>query len=260
MKTLEYVRKYNLMQNAQFDHSSFIFDLAVDFEALLQYQKEKASEFTLAIFEQTVKQIRQKWDSISNKTAGELPESLWGYFYATVVVKQREAYLPSIIEEEFRIKKMSVNELIEYINAFNVIHLFNFGTFARKEDENKLLNQNNHFLSFAYNIYKKKLHIKNEQDKEAERKRFQKDFEDYHKRRQAEYDWFNYIFGGMKMNLSVPTESFKVLELDTNATMEDVKKAYRKLSMIHHPDKNGSQEKFVAICDAKTRCEAYLTK
>lgn len=48
---------------------------------------------------------------------------------------------------------------------------------------------------------------------------------------------------------------YEILELDKNATKEDIKKAYRKLSLIHHPDKNGnSQESIDKIQDIN---EAY---
>ena len=31
---------------------------------------------------------------------------------------------------------------------------------------------------------------------------------------------------------------YKILEIDHNATQEQIKKAYRKLSMVYHPDRN----------------------
>lgn len=33
---------------------------------------------------------------------------------------------------------------------------------------------------------------------------------------------------------------YKILELDNNATQEQIKKSYRKLSMTYHPDRNGN--------------------
>lgn len=48
---------------------------------------------------------------------------------------------------------------------------------------------------------------------------------------------------------------YEILEIDPNATQEDIKKAYRKLSLLHHPDKNGnSQESINKIQDIN---EAY---
>ena len=35
---------------------------------------------------------------------------------------------------------------------------------------------------------------------------------------------------------------YKILEISRDASSEDIKKAYRKLSMIHHPDKNSNSE------------------
>jgi DnaJ family protein B protein 4 len=48
---------------------------------------------------------------------------------------------------------------------------------------------------------------------------------------------------------------YEILELGNNSTQEDIKKSYRKLSLLHHPDKNGnSQESINKIQDIN---EAY---
>lgn len=41
-------------------------------------------------FDNALRTIRQKWDAISNKIRFGLPEGMWRYFFATVVVKLRE--------------------------------------------------------------------------------------------------------------------------------------------------------------------------
>ena len=55
-------------------------------------------------------------------------------------------------------------------------------------------------------------------------------------------------------------EAYKVLELTPDATDEEVKKAYRKLALKHHPDKvatlgddvkKAAEEKFQQINNAK---------
>jgi|TARA_B110000444_G_C18791935_1_gene572878 curved DNA-binding protein len=43
---------------------------------------------------------------------------------------------------------------------------------------------------------------------------------------------------------------YQTLGVDKSATHADIKKAYRKLSMTHHPDKGGDEDKFKEIADA----------
>ena len=48
---------------------------------------------------------------------------------------------------------------------------------------------------------------------------------------------------------------YEILEINSNATSEEIKKAYRKLSLKWHPDKNPTnreeaEEKFKEIADA----------
>ena len=44
---------------------------------------------------------------------------------------------------------------------------------------------------------------------------------------------------------------YKILEVTENASQDEIKKSYRKLSLIHHPDKNnGNDEKFKQISGA----------
>lgn len=51
--------------------------------------------------------------------------------------------------------------------------------------------------------------------------------------------------------MSLRKEYLKVLGLDENATSEEIKKKYRKLSLKCHPDKEGgSNEEFIKISDA----------
>jgi len=47
-----------------------------------------------------------------------------------------------------------------------------------------------------------------------------------------------------------PTDLYEVLGVDENASFGDIKRAYRKLSIKHHPDKGGSVEKFKELSAA----------
>ena len=43
---------------------------------------------------------------------------------------------------------------------------------------------------------------------------------------------------------------YDILEVDENASIDDIKKSYRKLAVKHHPDKGGDSEKFKEISNA----------
>ena len=40
---------------------------------------------------------------------------------------------------------------------------------------------------------------------------------------------------------------YEILGVDKNSTQEEIKKAYKKKAMIHHPDKGGSEEEFKKV-------------
>jgi hypothetical protein len=50
-------------------------------------------------------------------------------------------------------------------------------------------------------------------------------------------------------------DNYRVLGLTRDATSQDIKRAFRKLAKEHHPDKKGSNEKFLRI---KSAYEALL--
>ena len=45
-------------------------------------------------------------------------------------------------------------------------------------------------------------------------------------------------------------DPYKVLGVDISASKEEIKKAYRKLAIEHHPDKGGSEDRFKEISEA----------
>merc|ERR1719265_2379496 len=56
--------------------------------------------------------------------------------------------------------------------------------------------------------------------------------------------------GGRPRKNADTTKFYKLLEVDKNATEPEIKKAYRKLAVKHHPDKGGDPEKFKEITRA----------
>ena len=59
------------------------------------------------------------------------------------------------------------------------------------------------------------------------------------------------FFNQQSMNQTIDNETFyKLLEINKNASSKDIKKAYRRLAVIHHPDKGGDPDKFKEISKA----------
>jgi len=56
--------------------------------------------------------------------------------------------------------------------------------------------------------------------------------------------------GGGRGKKTDTTKFYKLLEVDKNASDSEIKKAYRKLAVKHHPDKGGDPEKFKEITHA----------
>ena len=57
--------------------------------------------------------------------------------------------------------------------------------------------------------------------------------------------------GGNRMNQNVDNNKYyKILGVDKNANEKDIKKAYRRLAVVHHPDKGGDPEKFKEVTKA----------
>lgn len=61
----------------------------------------------------------------------------------------------------------------------------------------------------------------------------------------------------LRMN-SKPVECFATLGLSEDASEDDVKKAYRKLSLETHPDRGGDKDKFIAVTEAKNKIMSWF--
>jgi DnaJ-related protein SCJ1 len=64
---------------------------------------------------------------------------------------------------------------------------------------------------------------------------------------------FSYVFLSILISVLAGSDYYKILDVSRKATAADIKKAYRKLSLKYHPDKNPSEEaatKFAEIANA----------
>jgi hypothetical protein len=107
MKTKEYVLKYKLNIDSKFNHNEFISDLTTDFKTLLETGKgfEKIKGFDNA-----VNAIRMKFTAINNKTIGCIPEKLWNYFYASVIIALKKQLFPQEMAQKDKERKEKKKE------------------------------------------------------------------------------------------------------------------------------------------------------
>lgn len=113
MKPKEFITKHGLENgwNPK-KQNDFLADLTSELIAFLEYNKAANN---IKGFDNAVRAIRQKWDSISNKMNGFLPEGMWRYFYATTIAKMREDMCPQQMayrreQQEFRRKMREERE------------------------------------------------------------------------------------------------------------------------------------------------------
>jgi len=255
MKPNDYVRKYKLNESDKFYHNDFIADFTFDFISLVEWFKQK-SAWQHPHFLECVKQTRSKWDSINNKTAGELPEKLWNYFYATVIVKSEEDLFPEIAEKKIEILRMNIEKLCQFLQDRGIL-VSDYQAYGMDRKWDQVDAKNNPILTFAFGVYERRIHKKMEQDEVERQKEAEKMWGEWQERRKKSADWFNFLFANIRMS-NIPKAEFQLLGLTESATEDDIKTNYRKLSMVHHPDKGGSQEMFIKISDAKNKCMSYI--
>jgi len=116
MKPKEFIKKYHLNESVHFNHQNFITDLAFDFRNLVEFQSQ--SNWSFAKFQNCITEIKQKFDSISNKAIEPLNEKLWNYFYATVVVPVKEEQFGEALRKKKEEREREKHEHYSWSHPF----------------------------------------------------------------------------------------------------------------------------------------------
>lgn len=67
----------------------------------------------------------------------------------------------------------------------------------------------------------------------------------------------NYFQTSQKVNTLKRSNSHEILQIYPPVTEEEVKSAYRKLCLVHHPDKGGKNEDFIKLHNAYQELLCY---
>lgn len=200
MKTKEYLDKYNLHKgwNTKIQNE-FISDMTSELEAQLMLNK---AEDNIRGFNNALRCLRMKWDSISKKIPYGIPEGLWNYFFATVVAPLREQMCPREMKRQREIREER----------------------QRRYEERKKMEHD--FMEEMYQSY-------------------------------MNY-WKNLL--AHIVLASMPMDSFEYLGLTVDATPDDIQKKFRELALKAHPDRGGSQEKFIELTNHRNRCLKWASR
>lgn len=200
MKTKEYLDKYNLHKgwNTKIQNE-FISDMTSELEAQLMLNK---AEDNIRGFNNALRCLRMKWDSISKKIPYGIPEGLWNYFFATVVAPFREQMCPREMKRQREIREER----------------------QRRYEERKKIEHD--FMEEMY---------------------------------QAHMNYWKNLLAHIVL-ASIPMDSFEYLGLTVDATPDDIQKRFRELALNAHPDRGGSQEKFIELTNHRNRCLKWASR
>lgn len=283
MKNLEYIRKYELFVSAEIgsrpidkpeNQRKFLQDLYFDYQANLNALQETKGQISIKAFDQVYAQMLQKLNSLGKKTPWDLPQDFYSQlenFYNSFIKR----YCPEFYAKIEEISSWEYKEHEQFHDSGFIEFFHGYGLsvwgYRREHDFSKYPK----IVKIAYDIYveKKRQFEQREKQREAEQQRIHRERmqNDPQYRAKHLFNGYGSFFGGFYENIfnnmlfdmlmqgmARPTDAFCTLGLDDQATVEQVKTAFRQLSMIHHPDKGGSQEKFIEITEARDKCLAYL--
>lgn len=205
MKSKEYINAFKIQNgwNSQ-KQKAFLSELTQELVATFELFDKPDDEH---IFNVSVNMIRQKWDSISKKIPFGLPDNMWSYFYATVIVPFKKESCPTFVKQQ---------------------------QFKEKERREKQERYERIYDPFET------------MEKEGERK--------YTKRL---IDGFAAFLLSCYLD-TIPNNSFEYFDLDSNASEDDVMKAFHARLLKVHPDKGGNKEDAILCIENKNKCIQYL--
>jgi len=275
MKPIHFIRKYKLDRGIKFNHTKFAVDFGNDFQSRLELYKTYASWSHPRCLE-LMEEARKIWDNIDRKTNGVLPEKLWTWIYYNIIVPTKQAEFPEIAEQEIKIDNMHIGQLKTFLRNETKSYIgdvaMEWDHYAPDNAVGELNIRPNHTLRrLEERIYRDCSYIAQYAFEELEYQltkvgyaNAKVQFNMHRKRKHKSKKKFNYREWSYKQMFGIfdPAEYdvyFEVLGISKKKVSEKmINKAYRELSMKHHPDKGGKADKFVEITEAKNKCIEYL--
>jgi DnaJ-domain-containing protein 1 len=270
MRTGEYVQKYSLRKEglSEKNRDAFQHDLMLEYKSIIEVMKMDPN-VTFLKWEYSKERMLQKMDAINNKTIGNIPDYIFDNLI-DFMYEIRDNEFPEIMEQEQRIYKMNDKELIQYIrNIQPTLKINLYSDYISQEEETKASEHSkNPFFVIAWAENKRRLKIRIQKEKENQdnlffkQKQYWREEEETRKKFQQKHqssfnDWYNAWFAIVGNN-SIPTESYKVLELPASATEQEVIRKYRELALKHHPDVNGASEDFILVTEHKNKILNFI--
>ena len=288
MKNKEYIKKYRLDAVTMFPHDRFAMDWGNDFLSRLEVWRE-FGVWNEDTYWRLYDEMRKKWEMLDLKCKVPLPENLWYYMRKEIFIPQLEVEFPQIAEDKDFVDRALIPDLIDFVSektgdmigywtasevAFEWNHHYNpnaIGALEYKPNaawhkfNNAVERINKHSLYYAFDELTYQLKRKAAAKAQVQFK-IRKEEEDRRKKfgNGGRFDWWQFIMNGKisfgRVDMNDYAAYFELLRVPHSEKIAegDVKEAFRKLSMQHHPDKGGSREKFEEIVEAKNKCIEYI--
>ena len=289
MKNKEYIKKYRLDAVTMFPHEKFALDWGNDFISRLEVWRE-FGVWNEDVFWKLYDEMRKKWEMLDLKCKVQLPEKLWFYMRREIFIPCLEAEFPAIADDKDFVDTANIPQLIRFINdkcdirigfdywyyedvAFEWNHHYDpkaVGALEYRPNsawhkyDKKVCQINKHALYYAFDeltyqlkkvaAVKANRQFKIRKEEEDRRKQFGG----------GRFDWWDYVLGSKlsygRINISEYIPYFEILRVphSESVTEVEVKKSFKQLVQIHHPDKGGNKERFEEIVEAKNKCIEYI--